>query len=230
MPGRLALHVTKVMLETMLADDQAGFAKIKDLGLKMAERIRQRRQGLNRHGIVVQGVNSMFQIFFTDRPEITDYRDFCTHVDRLKFRDFALRLMDKGIYMNPSATLHSLSSDRPYRSRHRRHRRRRWPRCWRRCRDHHRHPWRRASGRADAARVGRGGLPAGPVAPECRDGGAAGRQSMAARSPSAIRRWSMRPTGCSSAFRAATGVDEELARLAFRPGQPVLSAMAGNGA
>ena len=42
--------------------------------------------------------------------EINDYRDFCGHVDRLKFRDFALRLFDKGIYMNPSATLHSLSS------------------------------------------------------------------------------------------------------------------------
>ena len=28
----------------------------------------------------------------------------------MKFRDFALKLFDKGIYMNPSATLHSLSS------------------------------------------------------------------------------------------------------------------------
>jgi glutamate-1-semialdehyde 2,1-aminomutase len=108
--GRLALHVTKTMLETMLADDQAGFARIRDLGLKMADTVRQVARTSNRHGIVVQGVNSMFQIFFTDQPEITDYRDFCTHVDRAKFRDFALRLMDKGIYMNPSATLHSLSS------------------------------------------------------------------------------------------------------------------------
>lgn len=108
--GRLALHVTKVMLETMLADDQAGFAKIKDLGLKMAEAIRGVARASNRHGMVVQGVNSMFQVFFTDRPEISDFRDFCAHVDRAKFRDFALRLMDKGVYMNPSATLHSLSS------------------------------------------------------------------------------------------------------------------------
>jgi glutamate-1-semialdehyde 2,1-aminomutase len=52
----------------------------------------------------------MFQIFFTDREEIVDYREFCAHVDRVKFNRFALRLMDKGIYMNPSATLHSLSS------------------------------------------------------------------------------------------------------------------------
>lgn len=52
----------------------------------------------------------MFQIFFTDKQEINDYRDFCGHVDRMKFRDFALRLFDKGVYMNPSATLHALSS------------------------------------------------------------------------------------------------------------------------
>jgi glutamate-1-semialdehyde 2,1-aminomutase len=108
--GRLALHVTKGMLETMLADDQAGFHRIKDLGLKMAEAVRSVARTSNRHGIVVQGVNSMFQVFFTDKDQIADYRDFCTHVDRMKFRDFALRLMDKGVYMNPSATLHSLSS------------------------------------------------------------------------------------------------------------------------
>lgn len=108
--GRLALHVTKVMLETMLANDQAGFARIKDLGQKMTVEIQKIAQSTNRQKIICQGVNSMFQIFFTDREEITDYRDFCTHVDRPKFRDFAIRLMDKGIYMNPSATLHSLSS------------------------------------------------------------------------------------------------------------------------
>ncbi len=108
--GRLALHVTKTMLETMLADDQAGFRRIKHLGLTMADELRRVAKGSNRHNMVVQGVNSMFQIFFTDQPEITDFRDFCTHVDRVKFRNFVLRLFDKGIYMNPSATLHSLSA------------------------------------------------------------------------------------------------------------------------
>ena len=108
--GRLALHLTKVMLETMLADNQAGYATLKDMGVKMAGEVRRVAKASNRHGILVQGVNSMFQIFFTEKEEITDFRDFCTYVDRMKFRDFALRLMDKGIYMNPSATLHSLSS------------------------------------------------------------------------------------------------------------------------
>ena len=108
--GRLALHISKTMLTTMLADDQAGFARIKDLGQKMTSEIQGIARANNKHGVVCQGVNSMFQIFFTDREEIANYRDFCAHVDRLKFRDFALRLFDKGVYMNPSATLHSLSS------------------------------------------------------------------------------------------------------------------------
>jgi glutamate-1-semialdehyde 2,1-aminomutase len=108
--GRLALHVTKTMLEVMLADKAAGYARLKDLGEKMADAIRAVAAGSNRHALRVQNVTSMFQVFFTEAEEIGDYRDFCAHVDRAKFRDFALRLMDKGIYMNPSATLHSLSS------------------------------------------------------------------------------------------------------------------------
>lgn len=108
--GRLALHVCKTMLTTMLADEQAGFKKIKDLGQKLTGEIQSIARKNNKHNVICQGVNSMFQIFFTDRKEITDYRDFCGNVDRLKFRNFAVRLFDKGIYMNPSATLHSLSS------------------------------------------------------------------------------------------------------------------------
>ena len=94
----------------MLADNQAGFGRIKDLGLTMAAEVRRVAKASNRHGIVVQGVNSMFQIFFTDKEEIADCRDFSAHVNRVKFRDFVLKLFDKGVYMSPSATLHSLSS------------------------------------------------------------------------------------------------------------------------
>ncbi|MFN0192012.1 MAG: aspartate aminotransferase family protein [Aestuariivirga sp.] len=108
--GRLALSVTKTMLEVMFADSAANYKKLAKLGLRMADEIRKVSKGHNRHRLVVQGVNSMFQIFFTDKEEINDYRDFSTHVNRVKFRDFTLKLMDKGVYMSPSATLHSLSS------------------------------------------------------------------------------------------------------------------------
>jgi glutamate-1-semialdehyde 2,1-aminomutase len=108
--GRLALHVTKTMLEVMLANDKANYTRLAHLGQSMADAIRVAAKGHNRHKLVVQGVNSMFQIFFTDQEEIASSRDFSAHVDRLKFRDFALKLFDKGIYISPSATLHSLSS------------------------------------------------------------------------------------------------------------------------
>ena len=108
--GRLALHICKTMLTEMLANEQAGFKKIKDLGLKLTKEIQEVARKNNKHKVICQGVNSMFQIFFTDQEKISDYRDFCRSVDRIKFRDFSLKLFDKGIYMNPSATLHSLSA------------------------------------------------------------------------------------------------------------------------
>ena len=108
--GRLALSVTKTMLDIMLADGKANYGKLAHLGSRMADEIRRVSKGHNRHKMIVQGVNSMFQIFFTDRDEITDVRDYSAYTDRVKFRDFALKLMDKGVYMSPSAGLHSLSS------------------------------------------------------------------------------------------------------------------------
>ena len=108
--GRLALHICKTMLTEMLTNEQAGFRKIKDLGLKLTKEIQEVTRKNNKHKVICQGVNSMFQIFFTDQEKISDYRDFCKSVDRIKFRDFSLKLFDKGIYMNPSATLHSLSA------------------------------------------------------------------------------------------------------------------------
>ncbi|MDH3229298.1 MAG: aspartate aminotransferase family protein [Alphaproteobacteria bacterium] len=106
---RLGLYAAKTMLETMLAHDGAGYSKLTDLGERMAERARAAIRASNKHRAVVQGVGSMFQIFFTDQEAIGDYRDFCTHVDRRKFRDFVLALHRQGVFMSPSNTLHSLS-------------------------------------------------------------------------------------------------------------------------
>jgi glutamate-1-semialdehyde 2,1-aminomutase len=52
----------------------------------------------------------MFQIFFTEQSAVNDYRDFCAHVDRDRYRHFALALFERGVYMTPSAALHSVVS------------------------------------------------------------------------------------------------------------------------
>lgn len=52
----------------------------------------------------------MFHIVFTDLPAIRDYREFCATVDRARYRQFALALFKYGVYMTPSAALHSVVS------------------------------------------------------------------------------------------------------------------------
>ena len=53
----------------MLANKQAGFTKIKDLGLKLTKEIKEVARKNNKHKVICQGVNSMFQIFFTDQEK-----------------------------------------------------------------------------------------------------------------------------------------------------------------
>jgi glutamate-1-semialdehyde 2,1-aminomutase len=59
---------------------------------------------------IVQGFGPMFQIYFTERDGIHDYRDYCQHVDTAKYSRFVHRLHDQGIYMTPSNGLHWIIS------------------------------------------------------------------------------------------------------------------------
>jgi glutamate-1-semialdehyde 2,1-aminomutase len=53
---------------------------------------------------------SLFQILFTEKQAVNDYRDFCAHVDRAQYQKFALSLLRCGVYMSPSAALHSVAT------------------------------------------------------------------------------------------------------------------------
>ena len=59
---------------------------------------------------IVQRVGPMLQIMFTDKSAIRDYRQFCAHVDRGRYQRFAWDLFRQGVYMTPSAALHSVTS------------------------------------------------------------------------------------------------------------------------
>lgn len=52
----------------------------------------------------------MFQIYFTERDAIRDYRDYCTYADTKLYSRFVQRLLDHGIYMTPSNGLHWIIS------------------------------------------------------------------------------------------------------------------------
>jgi glutamate-1-semialdehyde 2,1-aminomutase len=59
---------------------------------------------------IVQGFGPMFQIYFTERDAIHDYRDYCRYVDTKFYSRFVHRLLDRGIYMTPSNGLHWIIS------------------------------------------------------------------------------------------------------------------------
>jgi glutamate-1-semialdehyde 2,1-aminomutase len=59
---------------------------------------------------IVQGFGPMFQIYFTDRDAIHDYRDYCTYVDTARYSRFVHGLLEHGIYMTPSNGLHWIIS------------------------------------------------------------------------------------------------------------------------
>jgi glutamate-1-semialdehyde 2,1-aminomutase len=59
---------------------------------------------------IVQGFGPMFQIYFTERDAIHDYRDYCQYVDKKKYSRFVHALLDRGIYMTPSNGLHWIIS------------------------------------------------------------------------------------------------------------------------
>jgi glutamate-1-semialdehyde 2,1-aminomutase len=70
------------------------------------------REVFLRHRVkaIVQGFGPMFQIYFTDRASINDYRDYCTYVDTERYSRFVKKLMEYGIYMTPSNGLHWIIS------------------------------------------------------------------------------------------------------------------------
>src|ERR1700733_2560918 len=70
------------------------------------------REVFRRHQLkaIVQGFGPMFQIYFTERDAIHDYRDYCEYVDTKLYSRFVHRLLDRGVYMTPSNGLHWIIS------------------------------------------------------------------------------------------------------------------------
>jgi len=70
------------------------------------------RQVFRRRGAaaIVQGLGPMFQIYFTGRDRIDDYREYCTYVDTVRYSRFVHALHARGVYMTPANGLHWIIS------------------------------------------------------------------------------------------------------------------------
>ena len=107
--SRVGLAAARASLAVLAADDGAAFDHQRRIASLLVEGLRDVFAETGTRAIV-QGVGPMLQIMFTDRPAIRDFREFCAHVDRARFQRFARALFARGVYMSPSAALHSVVS------------------------------------------------------------------------------------------------------------------------
>ncbi len=107
--SRIGLFAARASLQELNRDGGAAYRHTWRIGERLIEGVRSLFEE-TRTPAIVQGVGPMFQILFTDRPAIRDYRDFCAYVDRASYQRFALALFEHGVYMTPSAALHSVVS------------------------------------------------------------------------------------------------------------------------
>src|SRR5271166_4076725 len=105
--SRIGMYAARATLRVLTRDNNAAFEHTWRLAERLCEGFRElfRRSG---RAVVVQNVGPMFQVMFTDHPAIRDCREFCQFVDRAAFQKFVLSLFRFGVYMSPSAALHSI--------------------------------------------------------------------------------------------------------------------------
>jgi glutamate-1-semialdehyde 2,1-aminomutase len=104
---RLTMKVIAASLDLLSADGT--YRKLHGVGDAAIRGLRE----VFRHRkvkAIVQGFGPMFQIYFTDRDAIHDYRDYCSYADTARYSRFVHRLLERGIYMTPSNGLHWIIS------------------------------------------------------------------------------------------------------------------------
>ena len=107
--SRLGMYAARANLNELFKDQGAAIRQGWKIGQTLCEGLRKifSKTGT---AAIAQNVGPMFQILFTVQESIGDYRAFCSHVDRDAYRRLALALFDHGVYMTPSAALHSVAS------------------------------------------------------------------------------------------------------------------------
>jgi glutamate-1-semialdehyde 2,1-aminomutase len=104
---RLTMKVVAANLDLLAAEAaHKKFHAIGDAAITALREIFRRRK----IDAIVQGFGPMFQIYFTQKPVIHDYRDYCQYADTKKYSRFVHALLDRGIYMTPSNGLHWIIS------------------------------------------------------------------------------------------------------------------------
>ena len=105
--SRIGMHAAQANLRVLTRDNNAAFRHTWEIAERLSTGLAQLFAKKGRQ-VVVQRVGPMFQLMFTSKPVIRDYREFCQYVDRGAFQKFILSLFQFGVYASPSAALHSI--------------------------------------------------------------------------------------------------------------------------
>ena len=106
---RLTMKVVTANLDLLSQDGNVAYRKLHAIGDSAITGLRDIFR-CRKIKAIVQGFGPMFQIYFTDRDAIHDYRDYCTYVDTARYSRFVHALLERGIYMTPSNGLHWIIS------------------------------------------------------------------------------------------------------------------------
>ena len=105
--SRIGMFAARANLRKLTRDGGSSFRNIWGLADQLGSGITE-LFGRKGTAAIVQRVGPMFQIMFTERKAIRDYREFCQYVDRRKYQRFSWKLFEYGVYTSPAATLHSI--------------------------------------------------------------------------------------------------------------------------
>ena len=106
---RLTMKVVAANLDLLSRNNNAAFRQLRETGDRAIRGLREIFARNDVHAIV-QGSGPMFQIYFTDKEAIHDYRDYCAFVDHPRYSRFVQALSHRGVYMTPSNGLHWIIS------------------------------------------------------------------------------------------------------------------------
>jgi glutamate-1-semialdehyde 2,1-aminomutase len=101
------MHAARANLRVLTRNGNAAFRHIWRIADQLAAGLAEvfKRKG---RAVLIQRVGPMFQLMFTERQAILDYREFSECVDRAAYRKFVHKLFEFGVYTTPSAALHSI--------------------------------------------------------------------------------------------------------------------------
>jgi glutamate-1-semialdehyde 2,1-aminomutase len=102
------MEMVDANLDVMTKNDCAAIKHLSAVGDRIIAGMAEIFERAGRPAIV-QGFGPMFQIYFTRRESIDNYRDFCKFVDTDSYSKFANKLREFGVYVPVTNGLHAIT-------------------------------------------------------------------------------------------------------------------------